>query len=149
MRELTRRLAVRAVLLGMGVAASGRPAFAQAKVSLAIRGFDPVAYFTDGRPMRGLPTIAHVWDEHVYHFVSVEHRDLFKADPVHYAPQFAGFCGMALTRAELDDGDPENWLVRDDKLFLFGKAFGPGLFQQGFDANVDKAGGNLAQMRQR
>jgi hypothetical protein len=54
-------------------------------VSLAIKGYDPVAYFTDGRPMPGLPEFEYEWDDHVYRFASAEHREMFRADPVRYA----------------------------------------------------------------
>ena len=66
---------------------------------LAIKGYDPVAYFMLGKPTPGLPAIEYNWDEHRYRFSSEEHRELFRADPVHYAPQFAQFCAMALSRA--------------------------------------------------
>ena len=57
-------------------------------------------------------------------FRGAEHRELFKADPVRYAPQFGNFCAMALTRGELDEANPENWLISDGKLYIFGKADG-------------------------
>ena len=65
---------------------------------MAIKGYDPVAYFTDGMPKRGLPDFEYLWDEYRYHFSSAEHRELFKADPARYAPEFANFCAMSLAR---------------------------------------------------
>src|SRR5262245_39570296 len=78
---------------------------------LAIKGYDPVAYFTLGKPAAGLPAIEYEWDEQRYRFARPEHRDLFKADPVRYAPQFAGFCAAALTRGQVDEANPEYWLI--------------------------------------
>ena len=69
------------------------------RMPLAIKGYDPVAYFTDGKPRRGLPEFEYEWDEHRYRFSSTEHRELFKADPVRYAPQFANFCAMSLAQS--------------------------------------------------
>ena len=89
-------------------------------VPLAIKGYDPVAYFTDGKPTRGAPEFEYQWDEHRYRFASAEHRDLFKADPVHYAPQFGNFCAMALALGKVVVANPENWLVSDNKLYVFG-----------------------------
>src|SRR5260370_25683366 len=66
------------------------------QVSLAFRRELSRAYFTDGMPKRGLPDFEYQWDEHRYRFASAEHRDLFKADPVRYAPQFGNYCAMAL-----------------------------------------------------
>ena len=101
-------------------------------VPLAIKGYDPVAYFTDGKPTHGLPEIEYEWDEHRYRFASAEHRELFKADPVRYAPQFGNFCAMALAKGEVVVANPENWLISDGKLYVFGKPapIGPGMFQQ-------------------
>ena len=125
-----------AATLSVGEAAS---AFAAEESPLAIKGYDPVAYFTIGKPTRGLPEFEYEWDEHRYRFSSREHLELFKADPVHYAPQFAGFCAVALSQGALDDGNPQYWLVSDGKLYLFGKPIGPALFQQGLAENVAKA----------
>ena len=79
-----------------------------------------------------------------YHFVSAEHRELFKADPIRYAPQFGDNCAMALALGELDEANPENWLISDGKLYIFGKSapMGPALFQQDLAANVAKANQN-------
>jgi hypothetical protein len=113
-------------------------------VPLAIKGYDPVAYFTTGSPTRGLPDIDYVWDEHRYLFSRAEHRELFKADPVRYAPQFANFCAMALSKGEIVEADPESWLISDDKLYVFGKPApaGPTLFQQDLAGNIAKANQN-------
>ena len=109
---------------------------------LAIRGYDPVAYFTVGRPTPGLPEFEYEWDEHRYRFARAEHLRMFKADPVRYAPQFAGFCAVALTRGEVEEGNPEYWLVSEDKLYLFGKPIGPALLQQDLAGNLAKADQN-------
>ncbi len=99
MHNLSRRNAIRLVLLvAASPLATSLPSAAAEKVPLAIKGYDPVAYFTVGKPARGLPEIEYEWDEHRYRFSRAEHRELFKADPVRYAPQFANFCAMALTR---------------------------------------------------
>ena len=111
---------------------------------LAIKGYDPVAYFTDGKPTAGVSTIEYEWDEHLWRFSSAEHRELFKADPVRYAPQFGNFCAMALSKGEIVVADPENWLVSDGKLYVFGKPApaGPALFQQHLADNIAKASQN-------
>lgn len=96
--------------------------------SLAIRGYDPVAYFTLQRATPGDPKFEYAWDEHVYRFISAAHRDAFVKDPARYAPQFANFCAVALSRGERQPVNPEYWLISDGKLYLFGKSVGPGLF---------------------
>ena len=117
--------------------------------SVAIKGYDPVAYFTLGKPARGKQDISHVWDERRYHFVSSEHRELFKADPVRYAPQFPDFCAMSLARGEIEEANPEYWLISDGKLYMFGKPYGPGLFQKDLARNVATANQNRGIIRGR
>lgn len=111
---------------------------------LAIKGYDPVAYFTDGHPVQGVRDFEYVWDDHVYRFASAEHRDMFKADPVRYAPQFGNFCAMALAKGEVVVANPENWLISDGKLYVFGSPApaGPVLFQKDLAGNVMKANQN-------
>ncbi len=113
-------------------------------VVLAIKGYDPVAYFTDGHPVRGLADFEYVWDDHVYRFASVEHRDMFKGDPVRYAPQFGNFCAMALAKGQVVVANPENWLISDGKLYVFGSPApaGPALFQRDLDGNIKNANQN-------
>lgn len=105
----------------------GTAAFAQssgAEPRVAMKGYDPVAYFTDGRPVRGLPQFAHDWDEGRYYFASATHRDMFAADPDRYAPRFAGHCTASLTRGAKNPGDPEAWAIVDGKLYLVGMGKG-------------------------
>src|SRR3954452_16913855 len=96
MIDLSRRNAIRLSLLGAAVMFVSPGLSVAGDLPLAIQGYDPVAYFTDGKPTKGLPEFEYQWDEHRYRFASAEHRDMFKADPVRYAPQFGNFCAMAL-----------------------------------------------------
>jgi hypothetical protein len=145
MHNLSRRNAVGLALLAAASAfATSIPSVAADSVRLAIKGYDPVAYFTDGKPTRGLPEIEYEWDEYRYRFSHAEHRELFKADPLRYAPQFANFCAMALTRGELHEADPENWLISDGKLYIFELLIGPGRFQQDLAGNIIRANQNRA-----
>jgi YHS domain-containing protein len=107
-------------------------------------GYDPVAYFIDGKPTRGVPEIEYEWDGLRYRFSRAEHRELFKSDPVRYTPQFGNYCAMALSKGELVEADPENWLISDGKLYVFGKPVGPELFRKDLSGNVAKANQNRA-----
>jgi hypothetical protein len=60
-------------------------------VGVAIKGYDTVAYFTDGRAVKGNPEVETLWQDARWHFASAEHRDMFKADPERYAPQYGGY----------------------------------------------------------
>jgi hypothetical protein len=90
----------------------------QARVVL--KGHDPVAYFTDGKPVKGSPDISFEWDEGLYHFANAKNRDLFKADPDRYAPRFAGYCTGSMARGVRAEGNPEAWIIADGKLYVFG-----------------------------
>jgi len=136
-----RRLFLYAALLA-GVAAlplMAAAAEAAPTLRLGIKGYDPVAYFTLQRATPGRPQFEYSWDEHVWRFASAEHRELFMADPVRYAPQFANFCAVALARGEVREANPEYWLINDGKLYLFGKSYGPDLFRKDLGQNIERA----------
>ena len=88
---------------------------------LSISGYDPVAYFTDGRPVQGKPDFEYFWHKLRWRFASSEHRDLFTKDPEHFAPQYDGYCAMAASAdaaAHKDTVDPESWAIVDGKLYM-------------------------------
>ena len=88
---------------------------------LSISGYDPVAYFTDGRPVQGKAEFESVWRKLRWRFASGEHRDLFIKDPQRYAPQYDGYCAMGVSNeaaAHKDTVDPEAWTIVDGKLYL-------------------------------
>ena len=143
--KLTRRTAFY-LLAAAAVFALANPisSAVSADAPLAIKGYDPVAYFTVGKPTPGQSEFEHVWDERRYRFANAGNRDLFKADPVRYAPQFGNFCAMALAKGMIVVADPENWLITDGKLYVFGSPApaGPALFQKDLAGNVLKANQN-------
>jgi len=143
--RLSRRHALGLAVLAAGFAFSTAiAASVEATPPLAIKGYDPVAYFTLGKPTMGRPEFAHDWDEHRYQFASAQHRDMFKTDPVRYAPQFGNYCAMALAKGKIVVANPENWLISDGKLYVFGSPApaGPVLFGQDLAGNVVKANEN-------
>jgi hypothetical protein len=150
MLSFSRRNAIGGFVLLVAAApfAAASRSNAAEKALLAIKGYDPVAYFTDGKPERGLPEIEYEWDEHRYRFSRPEHRELFKADPVRYAPQFANFCAMSLAQSEIVEADPEYWLISDSKLYIFGKSIGPDLFRKNLAENVARANQNRQLIRE-
>ena len=96
---------------------------------LALKGYDPVAYFTDKRPIVGDSQYQHEWDGAIYRFASAKHLELFKADPDRYLPQYHNWCAASVAKGEKVRPDHENWLVVDGRLYLFGKSIGPGLMK--------------------
>lgn len=85
---------------------------------LALGGYDPVAYFTDGRPVPGDPAIERSYQGAAYRFASVEHKNLFEKDPARYVPKFGGFCGYAASINKVSPVDPTIWQIVDDRLVL-------------------------------
>lgn len=86
---------------------------------VAIKGYDPVAYFTDNRATQGSPTYAHRWLGAEWYFTSAEHRDLFVADPGKYAPQYGGYCADGVSFGTVTTNiDPRAWRIIDGKLYL-------------------------------
>jgi YHS domain-containing protein len=86
---------------------------------LMLRGNDPVAYVSLGKPTPGLPNIKADHRGATYRFASEGHRRLFVADPERYVPQFGGFCANGLVYA-IPLGGGENFKVIDGKLYMFG-----------------------------
>ena len=65
--------------------------------SVAIKGYDPVAYFKQGKPVKGNPSLTEDWMGAKWQFSNPESRELFKANPAQYAPQFGGYCAWAVS----------------------------------------------------
>ena len=87
--------------------------------NVAIKGYDPVAYFTKSRAVKGSDEISSDWLGATWLFSSTEHRDLFAASPIQYAPQYGGLCADGVAYGNTTTNiDPESWRVIDGKLYL-------------------------------
>lgn len=110
---------------------------------LGAKGYDVVAYFTDGKPMQGSAEFTHEYGGVKWQFTSKAHRDLFVANPKKYAPQYGGFCSWGVSVGRLFDVDPVNgWTIRDEKLYLNFNAEINGTFMHDaptFIASADKS----------
>jgi YHS domain-containing protein len=84
----------------------------------AVGGYDPVAYFTEGKPVQGRRDITFAWKGVTWRFASERNRELFKSRPEAYAPQYGGYCAWAVSRGYTAKGDPRYWKVVDGKLYL-------------------------------
>ncbi|PPD28140.1 MAG: hypothetical protein CTY20_11305 [Hyphomicrobium sp.] len=85
---------------------------------VAVGGYDPVAYFTDKKPVAGKVDITLEHQGATWRFSTVANRDAFKADPAKYAPQFGGHCAYAVSQGYTAKGDPNAWSIIDGKLYL-------------------------------
>ncbi len=113
---------IAATFLGSGILAS-------ADQRLALKGYDPVAYFTEKRASLGDAQHQYNWDGATYRFASAKHLELFKADPDRYLPQYSNLCAASVAKGVKVQGQPEYWLVQDGRLYLFGGPQGPALMR--------------------
>lgn len=84
----------------------------------AIRGYDPVAYFTQGAPVRGSKEFRHEWHGATWYFATGANRDRFAADPAKFAPQYGGYCAYGVALGSAPPIDPNAWTIVDGKLYL-------------------------------
>jgi hypothetical protein len=99
------------------------PAFAIEPVNktsdgVAIKGYDPVAYFINGKPVKGSRDFEYVWIGAKWRFSTAGHKDLFIKDPDKYAPKYGGYCAYAVSQGTTADIDPEAWSIVAGKLYL-------------------------------
>ena len=84
----------------------------------AIRGYDPVAYFSEGKPVKGNEKLVYSWNNADWYFSSQQNLDLFKANPEKYVPQYGGYCAYGLSEGHKAPTDAEAWTIEDGKLYL-------------------------------
>ena len=84
----------------------------------AIRGYDPVSYFTAGKPVEGGSDFTMKWKGATWYFASKENRELFKASPERYAPQFGGYCAWGVKEGYTASTEADAWTIVNDKLYL-------------------------------
>lgn len=86
---------------------------------IAIDGFDPVAYFTVNRAVRGTSVHSCQYQNRTWHFSSAENRDKFLENPEQFVPQYGGYCAHSINDNKIVKADPKSFVVRDDKLYLY------------------------------
>ena len=126
-RSLNRR---HTLMLGFALFVASAAAFAAPPVNTlkagifggrsdtAILGYDPVAYFTVGKPVKGRDDLAFEYLGAKWKFSSQAHLDLFKANPQKYAPQYGGYCAYGVSQDNLVSIEPDKFRIIDDKLYL-------------------------------
>jgi len=112
------RTAIFVLALGFAGAALAQKAEVFSDSAGAIRGYDPVAYFTQGAPVKGSDKFSHQWRGATWRFASAANRDLFRESPEKYAPQYGGYCAYGVAQNYAVSVDPAAWSVVDGKLYL-------------------------------
>lgn len=106
---------------------------------VALGGFDPVAYFTQGAPLPGKPGIQGTHEGAIYRFVSEDNRAAFAKDPARYAPAYGGFCGYAASIGKVRPADPHLWSIVDGRLVVQHTVGAAQLWARDVPANKAKA----------
>jgi len=119
-RVFVQRIPLALALLLLPGAASFAQSDPSASLRVVLKGHDPVAYFIEGRPMKGSPEFKFDWDGGRYLFSNAGNRDKFAANPERYAPQFGGYCTGSMSKGVRAEADPEAWIISDGRLYVFG-----------------------------
>ena len=106
-----------ALSLGLAAARAEKPVNTT-WTGVAIKGYDPVAYFTEAKPVEGSDKFEFKWNEATWRFASAANRDLFTASPEKYAPQFGGYCAWAVSQGYTAGIDPAAWKIVGGRLYL-------------------------------
>lgn len=139
----------------IGGASGANVAFAVAQTAtsasgarIALRGYDPLSYFDPGRPEKGSTKFQFAFDDAVYWFKSEDHRAKFAADPERYAPQYGGYCAIALAAGEKVEADPEAWSISNGKLYVFGAKDGMSEFRKDRAGVIGQANSNWPKLHE-
>jgi len=117
------------------------------KDGVAVHGYDPVAYFLEGKAVKGDPQYESKYNGAAYRFQSTADKAAFDKEPAKYIPQYGGYCAMAMAMGTLEDADPNFFLVHDGKLLLQRNAKAHMMFAKDPAANQKKADANWEKMQ--
>ena len=119
--SMLRRAIAPLVMVVLGLAAGAAPAIEPVFSTTfggAIRGYDPVAYFAEGRPVEGKRAHRHEWMGATWSFASAKNRTAFVANPEKFAPRYGGYCAWAVSQGYTASIDPDAWRIVDGALYL-------------------------------
>jgi YHS domain-containing protein len=119
------------------------------KDGVAVDGYDPVAYFTEGKAIKGDPQNQSSYAGAIYYFQSSADKEAFDKEPSKYVPQYGGYCAMAMSMGKLEDVNPNYFLVYDGKLLLQRNEKAHMMFVKDPAVNHKKADDNWEKMSAR
>jgi len=129
-----------------GVAFAAEKPVNTSLLGVAIKGYDPVAYFKDSRPVEGESRFTVEWIGAKWRFSSAENSALFKANPEKYAPQFGGYCASAVSRGYTASIDPASWKIVEGKLYLNYSSKVQAMWAEDLPGNISKAEANWPKL---
>jgi YHS domain-containing protein len=113
---------------------------------IALHGFDPVAYFTQNKAVKGDAQLTAQYKGITYEFASKEDQAAFQADPAKYVPQYGGFCAFAVSKGAKADIDPHAFAINDGKLYVQNSEKALQLYQGDVKGNTEKADHNWPEV---
>ena len=114
---------------------------------LILKGYDAVAFFKQGKPVKGNPAIESIYQGATYLFASSADKADFDKDPAMYAPQYGGFCSYGVANGVLANIEgPDAFTVYKGKLYFCGNQSALKGFRSNIDSNIDKADTNWRQL---
>ncbi|MCW8810119.1 MAG: hypothetical protein OQJ93_12820 [Ignavibacteriaceae bacterium] len=116
---------------------------------VAINGYDPVSYFTDGKAEMGMSSYSYKWMGATWQFTNEDHLNKFKENPEKYSPQFGGYCAYAACINKMVPADPTVWMMENGKLYLNVNGDAQKLFKKDLDGNIKKAEENWESMHKK
>jgi YHS domain-containing protein len=114
---------------------------------VGLHGFDPVAFFTVGKPTPGSDQFQAAYDGVRYRFSSAANRDAFTKEPAKYVPAYGGFCAMGASLGKKFDGDPNFWRIVDGKLYVNVNADVDKAWKEDVPGNITKANQNWPEIK--
>ena len=108
----------------------------------AIQGYDPVAYITEQKATLGDEAYSHAWNNATWSFTSEENKNLFVANPAKYAPQYGGYCALAVSKGLTAYTSPDEFEIVDDRLYLFADRSAHEKWQEDKIENLKKSDAN-------
>lgn len=114
---------------------------------VALGGYDVVAYFTEGRAIKGTTRWRHEWGSAVWLFSTARNLQTFKRDPMKFLPQYGGYAAFGITRGAIEDSDPQNFQVIDGKLYLHASAEHKTMFDANLERNIRSGNINWDRIR--
>jgi YHS domain-containing protein len=113
----------------------------------AIRGYDPVAYFTEAKPVMGKDELVYNWNNTNWYFSSQQNLDSFKTNPEKYAPQYGGYCAYGLSDGHKAPTSPDAWTIENGKLYLNYNTKVREYWSKNRDERIEKANKNWPDIK--
>ena len=110
--------------------------------NVILKGYDPVAYFNQGKAVMGNPLIKSSYNGATYLFASREDKAEFEQSPAKFEPQYGGYCAYSMSKGERHDIDPKAFHIYKGKLYVCGTPEQMKEFSANIDANASKADQN-------